>query len=53
MAPNGIDIYFENVGGEHFEAALENMNKAGRIIVCGMVSGLPFTSHQRTTRAAN
>lgn len=39
LAPQGIDINFENVGGEHFEAALDNMNERGRIPVCGMVSG--------------
>lgn len=38
LAPNGIDIYFENVGGEHLEAALEHMNSGGRIPTCGMVS---------------
>ena len=38
LAPDGIDIYFENVGGEHLEAALENMKKGGRIPICGMVS---------------
>ena len=38
LAPNGIDIYFENVGGEHLEAALEHMNEGGRIPACGMVS---------------
>ena len=41
LAPSGIDIYFENVGGEHLEAALANMNANGRIPVCGMVSGNP------------
>ncbi len=38
LAPNGIDIYFENVGGAHLEAALANMNLNGRIPVCGMIS---------------
>lgn len=38
LAPQGLDIYFENVGGEHLEAAIENINLRGRIIVCGMVS---------------
>lgn len=38
LAPQGIDIYFENVGGEQLDAALENMNTGGRIPVCGMVS---------------
>ncbi|KAI1291511.1 hypothetical protein EDD11_008909 [Mortierella claussenii] len=38
LAPDGIDIYFENVGGETLEAALDNMNLHGRIIACGMIS---------------
>ncbi|KAG6500949.1 2-alkenal reductase (NADP(+)-dependent)-like [Zingiber officinale] len=36
--PNGIDIYFDNVGGEMLDAALVNMKVHGRIAVCGMVS---------------
>jgi len=35
--PNGIDVYYENVGGVHLEAALEHMNKFGRIVMCGMI----------------
>ena len=35
--PNGIDVYFENVGGAHLEAALNNMRPNGRIAVCGMI----------------
>jgi NADPH-dependent curcumin reductase CurA len=35
--PDGIDVYFENVGGVHLEAALEHMNKFGRIVMCGMI----------------
>ncbi|KAL4766558.1 MDR family NADP-dependent oxidoreductase [Aspergillus foveolatus] len=38
LAPNGIDIYYENVGGEHLEAALEAINNFGRVVVCGMIS---------------
>ncbi|KAL9000211.1 MAG: hypothetical protein Q9169_001113 [Polycauliona sp. 2 TL-2023] len=38
LAPNGIDIYYENVGGEHLDAALEHLNNYGRIVACGMVS---------------
>ena len=37
--PKGLDVYFENVGGEHLEAALRRMNTLGRIAVCGMISG--------------
>jgi len=36
--PNGIDIYYENVGGEHLEVALELMNSRGRLVMCGMIS---------------
>jgi hypothetical protein len=36
--PNGIDIYFENVGSKMLEAVLENMNLHGRIAACGMIS---------------
>lgn len=38
LAPNGIDIYFENVGGEALEAALEAANDFARFIMCGMIS---------------
>ncbi|KAJ5744157.1 zinc-type alcohol dehydrogenase-like protein PB24D3.08c [Penicillium manginii] len=38
LAPDGIDIYYENVGGEQLEAALDAMNFFGRIVACGMVS---------------
>ncbi len=35
--PEGIDLYFENVGGAHLEAVLNLMNANGRIAVCGMI----------------
>jgi hypothetical protein len=37
-APEGIDVYFENVGGEVLDACLALMNPASRITVCGLVS---------------
>lgn len=36
--PDGVDVYFENVGGPTLEAALSLMNPFGRIPVCGMIS---------------
>jgi NADPH-dependent curcumin reductase CurA len=37
-APDGIDVYFDNVGGDHLEAAISALNVHGRICVCGMIS---------------
>jgi NADPH-dependent curcumin reductase CurA len=38
VAPAGIDVYFDNVGGEHLVAALASMNLGGRVALCGMIS---------------
>jgi hypothetical protein len=38
-APGGIDVYFDNVGGESLEAALSALRVHGRIIACGGISG--------------
>ncbi|MFF2845937.1 NADP-dependent oxidoreductase [Streptomyces sp. NPDC058001] len=37
-APDGIDVYFDNVGGDQLEAAIGQLNQGGRIAVCGMIS---------------
>ncbi|KAJ4160050.1 uncharacterized protein LMH87_007982 [Akanthomyces muscarius] len=47
LAPEGIDIYYENVGGEHLVAALDNMKVGGRIPVCGMISGYNQDASER------
>jgi NADPH-dependent curcumin reductase CurA len=38
LAPEGIDIYFDNVGGEHLEAAIGALRTHGRIVACGSIS---------------
>lgn len=43
-APDGIDIYFENVGGKVFDAILPLLNTAARVPVCGLVSQYNATS---------
>jgi NADPH-dependent curcumin reductase CurA len=37
-APGGIDVYFDNVGGDHLEAAIAAMRLHGRVAICGMIS---------------
>jgi NADPH-dependent curcumin reductase CurA len=37
-APDGIDLYFDNVGGDHLEAALTMLRRDGRVALCGSIS---------------
>jgi NADPH-dependent curcumin reductase CurA len=38
LAPDGIDVYFDNVGGDHLEAAIAALRNHGRVVACGSIS---------------
>ena len=40
IAPNGVDCFFDNVGGEQFDAVMENLNINARVVICGTI-GMP------------
>ncbi len=40
IAPNGVDCFFDNVGGEQFDAVMENLNVNARVVICGTI-GMP------------
>jgi NADPH-dependent curcumin reductase CurA len=42
-APDGIDVYFDNVGGDHLEAAINAFNQGGRAALCGAISAYNAT----------
>ena len=46
LAPDGIDVYFDNVGGETLEAAIGALNRYGRIVACGSIAGYNATEPQ-------
>jgi NADPH-dependent curcumin reductase CurA len=39
VAPDGIDVYFDNVGGDHLDAALARARLHARFALCGMIAG--------------
>ncbi|TQM81364.1 hypothetical protein FHX81_3729 [Saccharothrix saharensis] len=43
-APDGIDVYFDNVGGDHLEAAIDSFNLYGRAALCGAISNYNTTT---------
>jgi NADPH-dependent curcumin reductase CurA len=46
LAGDGIDVYFDNVGGDHLEAALDVMRNGGRAALCGAISA--YNTTERT-----
>jgi NADPH-dependent curcumin reductase CurA len=44
-APNGIDVYFDNVGGDHLEVALGALRPGGRVALCGAISEYERPGH--------
>jgi NADPH-dependent curcumin reductase CurA len=50
-APEGIDVYFDNVGGEHLEAAIDSLTVHGRAALCGAIS--LYNSTDRPVAPAN
>ncbi|MEO6501197.1 MAG: NADP-dependent oxidoreductase [Jatrophihabitantaceae bacterium] len=50
-APEGIDVYFDNVAGEHLEAALGSLSVHGRVALCGAIS--LYNSIERPVGPAN
>lgn len=45
-APNGIDCYFDNVGGQISSIIMSQMNPYGKIAVCGAISSYNETDHE-------
>jgi NADPH-dependent curcumin reductase CurA len=46
LAPEGIDLYFDNVGGDHLVAALDALRLSGRVVLCGMISQFDATERR-------
>ena len=47
LAPEGIDVFFDNVGGEILDIALDNIRERGRVVICGAISQYNDQQHVR------
>jgi NADPH-dependent curcumin reductase CurA len=50
VCPKGIDVFFDNVGGEILDAALGNLAMRGRVVLCGAISGYNDMRNMRGPR---
>ena len=44
VAPDGVDVFFDNVGGDTLDAGLANLSRGARVVICGAISGYNETS---------
>jgi NADPH-dependent curcumin reductase CurA len=51
VARDGFDLYFDNVGGDHLEAALMSMKNFGKVVLCGMIDQYNATIPPRGPRS--
>jgi len=47
LAPDGLDVYYDNVGGIQLDAALAHMREFGRVVICGLISQYSLRSSER------
>lgn len=52
-APEGLDIYFDNVGSDHLDAALANAATHARFVACGMIDTYNFAAHDQKVCLGN